>query len=120
MALGEVGVKDWWQIMRRELGAGLVLGLMLGALGFLRVAIWGLVFNAYGNDWLLIGVTISLSLVGVVLWGSLTGSLLPIVLKRLGADPAASSTPFVATIVDVTGILIFFALAKMVLTGTLL
>ncbi|HRQ10398.1 MAG TPA: magnesium transporter [Trueperaceae bacterium] len=120
MALGEVGVRDWWQIMRRELGAGLVLGLMLGALGFIRVAIWGLVFDAYGGNWLLIGLTIFMSLVGVVLWGSLTGSLLPIALKRLGADPAASSTPFVATIVDVTGIVIFFALAKLVLTGTLL
>ena len=88
--------------------------------GFLRVAVWGVVFGAYGEHWLLIGVTVSLALVGVVLWGSLTGSLLPIVLKRFGADPAASSTPFVATIVDVVGIVIFFALAKLVLTGTLL
>jgi magnesium transporter len=97
-----------------------VLGVMLGGLGFARVAIWGLAFNAYGDAWPLIGLTVLLALVGVVLWGSLTGSLLPIVLKRFGADPAASSTPFVATIVDVVGIVIFFALAKLVLTGTVL
>lgn len=120
MALGEVTVRDWWQVARRELSAGLVLGLLLGALGFLRVALWGVAFDAYGDHWLLIAVTVSLALVGVVLWGSLTGSLLPIVLKRFGADPAASSTPFVATIVDVVGIVIFFLLAKLILTGTLL
>src|SRR5690606_29373890 len=94
MALGEVTVKDWWLIAKRELVAGLVLGAMLGALGFARVAIWGVAFGTYGDDWFLIGVTVLLALIGVVLWGSLTGSLLPIVLKRLGADPAASSTPF--------------------------
>lgn len=120
MALGEVTVRDWWVIAKRELVAGLVLGAMLGSLGFLRVTVWGLAFNAYGTAWPLIGVTVFLALIGVVLWGSLTGSLLPIVLKRFGADPAASSTPFVATIVDVVGIVIFFALAKLVLTGTVL
>ena len=120
MALGEVTVRDWWLVARRELAAGLVLGLLLGGLGFLRVAIWGTVFNAYGEHWLLIAITVALALVGVVLWGSLTGSLLPIVLKRMGADPAASSTPFVATIVDVVGIVIFFLLAKLILTSTLL
>lgn len=120
MALGEVTVRDWWDILRRELVAGLVLGALLGTLGLARVAIWGVFLDAYGPEWPLIGLVIFLSLVGVVLWGSLTGSLLPIVLKRLGADPAASSTPFVATIVDVVGIVIFFALAKVILTGTLL
>jgi len=120
MALGEVTVRDWWIVAKRELAAGLVLGLLLGGLGFARVAVWGLVFGAYGDNWLLIGVTVALALIGVVLWGSMTGSLLPIVLKGFGADPAASSTPFVATIVDVVGILIFFGLAKAVLTGTLL
>jgi magnesium transporter len=120
MALGEIGVKDWWAIAKREVLAGLALGGLLGGLGFARVAIWGLVLRAYGDDWFLIGVTVFIALIGVVLWGSLTGSLLPIVLKRFGADPAASSTPFVATIVDVVGILIFFGLAKLVLTGTLL
>lgn len=120
MALGEVGVRDWWAIARREILAGVALGALLGGLGFMRVAIWGVAFDAYGENWFLIGVTVLLALVGVVLWGSLTGSLLPIVLKRLGADPAASSTPFVATIVDVVGIVIFFGLAKLVLTGTIL
>lgn len=120
MALGEVTVRDWWLVAKRELAAGLVLGLLLGGLGFARVAIWELAFDAYGEAWFLIAITVALALVGVVLWGSLTGSLLPILLKRLGADPAASSTPFVATIVDVVGILIFFGLAKLVLTGTLL
>lgn len=120
MALGEIGVKDWWAIAKREVLAGLALGVLLGGLGFARVAVWGVVLRAYGDDWFLIGVTVFIALIGVVLWGSLTGSLLPIVLKRLGADPAASSTPFVATIVDVVGILIFFGLAKLVLTGTLL
>lgn len=120
MALGEVGVKDWWLIAKRELAAGLVLGLMLGGLGFARVAIWGAAFNAYGESWPLIAVVVLLALVGVVLWGSLTGSLLPLLLARMGADPAASSTPFVATIVDVVGIVVFFLLAKLVLTGTLL
>ena len=120
MALGEVTIKDWWVIAKREVVAGLVLGGMLGGLGFTRVAIWGLAFGTYGDHWLPIAVTVLLALVGVVLWGSLTGSLLPIVLKRFGADPAASSTPFVATIVDVVGIVIFFGLAKLVLTGTVL
>ncbi len=120
MALGEIGVKDWWLIAKRELAAGLALGLLLGGLGFARVAVWGAFFHAYGDEWFLISVVVFLALVGVVLWGSLTGSLLPLVLKRFGADPAASSTPFVATIVDVVGIVIFFLLAKLVLTGTLL
>ncbi len=120
MALGEVTVRDWWVIAKRELAAGFALGLILGVLGFLRVAVWGVAFDAYGDAWPLIAVVVLLALVGVVLWGSLTGSLLPIVLKRFGADPAASSTPFVATIVDVFGIVIFFLLAKLVLTGTLL
>lgn len=120
MALGEVTVRDWWEVARRELAAGVVLGGLLGVLGFLRVAIWGVAFDAYGEHWLIIAITVALALIGVVLWGSLTGSLLPIVLKRFGADPAASSTPFVATIVDVVGIVIFFLLAKLILTGTLL
>ncbi len=120
IALGEVTVRDWWRVARRELVAGLALGALLGALGFLRVAVWGRFFDAYGPHWPLIGLVVFLALVGVVLWGSLVGSLLPIVLKRLGADPAASSTPFVATVVDVVGILVFFGIAKLVLTGVLL
>lgn len=120
IALGEVTVRDWWLIARRELVAGLTLGVLLGALGFLRVAVWGAFLGAYGPAWPLIGLVVFLALVGVVLWGSLVGSLLPIALKRLGADPAASSTPFVATIVDVVGIVVFFFIAKALLTGTLL
>jgi len=120
MALGEVTIERWWLVVRRELVAGLTLGLILGVLGFLRVALVGAFGGAYGEHWLPIAVTIALALVGVVAWGSLVGSVLPLVLKRLGADPAASSTPFVATVVDVTGIVIFFGLAKLVLAGTLL
>ncbi|MFO7546770.1 MAG: magnesium transporter [Trueperaceae bacterium] len=120
IALGEVTVHDWWRITRRELVAGAALGAILGVLGFLRVAVWGVAFDAYGPHWPLIGATIGLALLGVVTWGSLTGSLMPIALKRIGADPAASSTPFVATVVDVTGILIFFGLALAILRGTLL
>ncbi len=120
MALGEVTLRDWWRVTRRELVAGLALGAILGSVGFLRIVVWALAFNAYGPHWPLIAATVALSLVGVVLWGSLTGSLLPILLKRLGADPAASSAPFVATIVDVTGIIIFFTVAAVLLSGTLL
>ena len=120
MALGEVTVRDWWRVMRRELVAGLSLGLILGTVGFARITVWALAFDMYGPHWPLIAGTIFFSLIGVVLWGSLTGSLLPIVLKRFGADPAASSAPFVATIVDVTGIIIFFTVAATLLTGTLL
>jgi len=120
MALGEVTLDRWWLVVKRELGAGLALGLLLGTLGFLRVAVVGIFGNTYGEHWFMITLTIGLALVGVVAWGSLVGSVLPLVLKRFGADPAASSTPFVATVVDVTGIVIFFGLAKLILTGTLL
>ncbi len=120
MALGEVTMRDWWRVTRRELVAGLSLGVILGAVGFARITVWALAFNMYGPHWPLIAATIFFSLIGVVLWGSLAGSLLPIVLKRVGADPASSSAPFVATIVDVTGIIIFFTVAATLLTGTLL
>jgi magnesium transporter len=120
MALGQVTVRDWWRIMRREVLTGLALGGILGAVGFVRVSVWALAFGMYGPYWPLIAFSIFLSLIGVVLWGSLAGSLLPIVLKRMGADPASSSAPFVATLVDVTGIIIFFTVAATVLRGTLL
>ena len=120
MALGQVTVRDWWRVMRREVLTGLALGGILGAVGFVRVSVWALAFGMYGPYWPLIAFTIFLSLIGVVLWGSLAGSLLPIVLKRMGADPASSSAPFVATLVDVTGIIIFFTVAASVLRGTLL
>jgi magnesium transporter len=106
--------------MRRELLAGLTLGAILGAIGFLRIALWSAFSDIYGAHWLLIAVTVALSLVGVVLWGTLTGSLMPLLMRRLGFDPAASSAPFVAPLVDVTGLVIYFTVAMIVLRGTLL
>jgi len=120
LALGEVGLGDWWRVMRREIMAGLSLGAILGSIGFLRIALWSAFSDMYGVHWLLVAVTVSVSLVGVVLWGTLSGSLLPLLLRRLGFDPAASSAPFVATLVDVTGLVIYFSVASIVLRGTLL
>lgn len=126
MALGEVTLADWWRVMRREFLSGFTLGVILGAIGFCRITIWsflmhhGIMSDIYGLHWFLIATTVSCSLVGVVLWGSLTGSMLPIVLKKLGADPASSSAPFVATLVDVTGLIIFFNVALFFLKGILL
>lgn len=126
MALGEVTIKEWWKVMKREIFSGFLLGAILGSIGFFRILIWsllmqrGLMRDIYGEHWILLGVTVGLSLTGVVLWGSLTGSMLPILLKKLGADPASSSAPFVATLVDVTGLIIFFNVALLVLKGTML
>ncbi len=120
LAVGELGVSDWWRVMRREVLAGLVLGGTLGFVGFLRISLWSLVSPVYGPHWPLVALTVWLSLLGVVLWGTLAGSLLPLALKRLGMDPAVSSAPFVATLVDVTGIVIYFEVAARVLRGTLL
>ena len=120
MATGEVTLKEWWQVMRRELLTGLLLGLILGVIGFFRVAVWQLIAHAYGPHWLLIALTVGLSLIGVVIWGTLSGSMLPFVLRRLGADPASSSAPFVATLVDVTGLVIYFSFASLLLKGSLL
>lgn len=115
MALGEVTIVDWWRVMRREIISGLILGLILGVIGFLRITVWSAFSDIYGDYWLLIAFTVGFSLIGVVLWGSLSGSMLPLLLKRLGADPATSSAPFVATLVDVTGLIIYFSIALMVL-----
>jgi len=121
MALGEVTLGHWWNVMRREIISGLLLGIILGVIGFIRIAIWHYAFhNMYGPHWLLVAFTILFSLIGVVLWGSLSGSMLPFLLKRVGLDPAASSAPFVATLVDVTGIVIYFHVAVWTLSGTLL
>jgi magnesium transporter len=120
MALGEITVGDWWRVMRRELISGLMLGIVLGAIGFFRILLWTTFTDMYGPHWALIGVTVGVSLIGVVLWGSLAGSMLPLLLKKLGADPATSSAPFVATLVDVTGLIIYFSVAVMFLTGVLL
>jgi magnesium transporter len=120
MALGEVRVIDWWRVIRRELIAGLGLGLILAFIGLGRILLWELLFDAYGAHYFLIAVTVALSLVGVVLWGSIAGSLLPFILRGLGFDPASASAPFVATLVDVTGLIIYFTVAEAVLSGTLL
>lgn len=120
MALGEVRLRDWWRVMRREILSGLFLGVVLGLIGFFRVTAWSLFTNLYGPHWILVATTIFFALIGVVLWGSFTGAMLPFLLRRLGFDPAASSAPLVATIVDVTGIVIYFTIALVVLRGTLL
>jgi magnesium transporter len=120
LALGEIALRDWWRVVRRELAAGLALGGLLGAVGFARIAAWSAFTNLYGPHWLLIGITVGVALVGVVLWGALVGSMLPFGLRRLGFDPATSSAPFVATLVDVTGLIIYFTVSLAVLRGTLL
>ncbi len=119
MALGEVTVADWWRVMRREIISGLMLGVILGIIGFFRITIWSSFSTVYGPHWLLIAFTVGFALIGVVLWGSLAGSMLPLVLKRLGADPATSSAPFVATLVDVTGLIIYFTIASLVMHNIL-
>jgi magnesium transporter len=121
MSVGEITIADWWKILRREVLSGVLLGVLLGILGFFRVTMWHMIMPGfYGVHWLLIAITIGFTILGVVIWGTITGSMLPIVLKRLGADPAVSSAPFVATLVDVTAILIYFSLAYLFLQGTLL
>ena len=121
MALGELTVSDWWRVMRRELISGIMLGIILGTIGYCRIAAWqSLHIYDYGEYWHLIAATIFFSLIGIVLWGSLMGSMLPLIMKRLRFDPAASSAPFVATLVDVTGILIYFSVAYVFLKGILL
>jgi magnesium transporter len=120
MALGELALKDWWRVVRRELAAGLTLGAVLGLIGFLRIVIWQAVQPMYGPHSLLVALTIGGSLIGVVTFGTLAGSLLPFVLRGLGFDPASASAPFVATLVDVTGLVIYFTVASLVLGGTLL
>jgi magnesium transporter len=121
IAVGELGLRDWWRVMRREVLSGLVLGGILGFVGFARIAVWAWFdAQAYGPHWLLIGFTVWLALMGVVLWGTVTGSMLPLLLKRAGLDPAVSSAPFVATLVDVTGLVIYFEVAARILRGTLL
>ncbi|MEO6547379.1 MAG: magnesium transporter [Ferruginibacter sp.] len=121
MAVGELTLTNWWRVMRREVIQGLMLGSVLGIIGFTRVVIWAKIMpNVYGAHDYRIGLTVGFSLVGVVLWGTLTGSMLPLILKRLGADPAVSSAPFVATLVDVTGLVIYFSVAYFFLQGILL
>ena len=115
MALGEVTVADWWRVMRRELLSGFLLGATLGIIGFFRIYTWTFFSNIYGPHWLLVGLTVGIALIFIVLWGSLAGSMLPLLLKRLGLDPATSSAPFVATLVDVTGLIIYFSIAVVIM-----
>ncbi|MEI9808122.1 MAG: magnesium transporter [Bacteroidota bacterium] len=121
MAVGEITLKDWWKVMRREIISGLLLGAVLGLIGFFRIAVWhSIAPSIYGEHWMALGFTVGITLLGVVLWGTLSGSMLPMILKRLGADPAVSSAPFVATLVDVTGLVIYFSVAFAILSGSLL
>jgi magnesium transporter len=120
MAVGEVRLKDWWLIVGRELRAGLVLGLALGSIGVLRIVAWQAIFHSYGKHYGLVAATVGISLVGVVAWGTISGSMLPFVLRRLGLDPASASAPFVATLVDVFGLVIYFETARLLLGGSLL
>lgn len=120
MALREISIADWWRIMRREILSGLLLGCTLCLLGTSVIFIWHFFSDTFGLYHLSIAFTVGLSLIGVVLWGTLVGSMLPLVLKRAGADPATSSTPFVATLVDVTGLIIYFSVAYLTLSGKLL
>lgn len=121
LALGEVKLRDWWYVMRKELFLGLLLGAVLGSIGFIRIFIWqetGL--YDYGEYWFWIGLSVSVSLVFVVLWGTFSGSMIPLLLKKIRLDPAAASAPFVATLVDVTGLIIYFSVAALFLDGRLL
>ena len=120
-ALGEIKLKDWWYVFKKELMTGLVLGCILGFIGLTRIAVWE---NAgiydYGEFWFDIALTVSLSLVVIVLWGTLAGALIPFVLRKIGFDPATASSPFVATLVDVSGLIIYFTIAVSLLSGKLL
>jgi magnesium transporter len=120
LSLGEITLKDWWFVMRREVFSGFALGAILALIGTLRIFIWELTGFDYGTHWGLLALTVGVSLMGVVLWGTISGSMLPFILKRLGIDPATSSAPLVATMVDVTGLIIYFSVALFFLSGTLL
>jgi len=126
MALNELTPRRWWYVMRREIFSGLTLGIILGTIGLIRITIWQEFHWANydpkhgGHYWYLVAITVFFSLIGIVLWGTLSGSMIPIVLKRLKVDPATSSAPFVATLVDVTGLVIYFTIAAIILKGTLL
>jgi magnesium transporter len=120
MALGEVRLRDWWRVFVRETLSGLALGAILGGVGLLRVFFWPARATLYGAHYGLVSLTVGCSLIGVVLWGTLAGSMLPFVLRRVGFDPATASAPFVATLVDVTGIVIYFSVANMILGGFLM
>ena len=121
MALGELKLKDWWYVMKKEFASGLILGAILGFVGFIRILIWQeLGIYSYGEYWLYVALTVALSLIVIVLWGTLSGSLVPFILRKIGFDPATASSPFVATLVDVSGLIIYFTIAAILLSGKLL
>jgi magnesium transporter len=125
MALGELRLRDWWRVFLREVTVGLALGTLLAGLGLVRIVVWHHAFDTdgepvYGPHYLLIGATVSLAVIGVATWGTIVGALLPFLLKRSGLDPASASAPLVATLSDVTGLIIYFSLASLILRGTLL
>jgi len=120
MAMEEVRLRDWARVLRREVAAGLLLGVLLGVIGLLRVVLWPGRVSAFGEHFFLVGLTVAVSLVWIVLWGAVAGAMLPFLLRRLGFDPASASAPFVSTLVDVTGLVIYFSVATALLTGTLL
>jgi magnesium transporter len=120
MALGEVTLADWWRVVHREILQGVSIGVILGVVGFFRVMFWEWMFHTYGAAAPFIGITVGGAVLGVVLFGTISGSMLPFILRRIGLDPASASAPFVATLVDVTGIVIYFTIASLVLKGTLL
>ena len=120
MALGEVTLSDWWRVVHREVVQGFSMGLILAVIGFGRVVLWQTFLHSYGEHYLLVAGTVAMSVVGVVMFGTIVGSMLPFLLKRIGLDPASASAPFVATLVDVTGIVIYFSFASLILKGVLL
>jgi magnesium transporter len=120
LALGEITIRDWWNVMRREIISGMALGGLLGLIGVFRVIVWAMVFGQLTLQWVFLSLTVGISLVGIVLFGTLAGSMLPLLLQHWGLDPATSSAPFVATLVDVTGIVIYFSVASLLLGGILL
>lgn len=120
LALQEIRLRDWWRVFIREIQSGLALGSILGSIGLLRIVIWQQWTPLYGEHYLLVAITVALSLVGVVLWGTISGSMLPFLLRKFGFDPASASAPFVATLVDVTGLIIYFSVASFILKDTLL
>jgi magnesium transporter len=120
MALGEVRLRDWWRVIRREILTGIGLGCVLALIGFIRIVMWEKFFHTYGAHYVGVATTVAVSLLGVVLWGTIAGSMLPFIMRRLGFDPASASAPFVATLVDVSGLVIYFSAAALILKGTLL
>lgn len=120
LSIGEIELRDWFRVLRREISSGLILGLILGTIGFLRIAVWSMIVPTYGEHWMMIGFVVFGALISVVMWGTISGAMLPFILKKVGADPAASSAPFVATVVDVFGLVIYFTIASFLLKGILL